>query len=985
MKRYPKWRMRLFILRRGKGEHSDYSIAYGVFAVTDSDQPLISSQFSELVKCGKVKYYTATISVASDRAAIMGIFNDIATGISLQKSLRRWGIDDSVLTFDAVYIRGSSVAPLHIDSDFGDEVIYASGYVCDNPGVLFNGGDVHPGEEEINMAMQALAEYLSEKMSIPSDVIYERIGNLEVLNSPCRDEYGKPLIHCIRQKGNSQDQRVVVSSSLAADCHEVLVNMRMWTDNNICSDTLQRSCPATDMDIEFIFSAPGSLDRLDIKVWLRRDADTSLVYQTTRCFIKSIQMTMGVSSKELHVDSPWLQNIRRNIKPQERKAVEKAATIKKISHKQFTIGSTPQKSKDGRYVHTEPDKKCDDAFFPEGWDSKNRSHGALLFLEWFRSITKNARSLVLLDPYFEDVALYFLACSEVDCEYTVITQTSLRTNSDNTSYTSERGGRKDKLLAMIKHNPQLFRGMNLVIRDISGSAPKLHDRYIIAEYNDGNSKGYLLSNSLQGATKKQPLVVCGMGQSVLTKVKEYISDIIESFCPNTIYDCDTPQDDKAKGLNEIADPGFYNWLRSSACSNPIVAIDRILADIADWETERKLSTAGYALSHISTYLSHRIIAEVAAKMSGNHDWAARLEHFILVRHYSPYPVGFIGCPDINYYMESPAELITHSFDEIVNIRNVRFIGECYFREINYRVWGQHFACELLIMISPEATLDVLRQLRPTLKMISTDKTIEPVYKVTNVLASAILRRVIMYKDDRLLRLILTDRDDWCRGIGCLIVLLQCEESDFNLLHWAEVLINSDERIKFCEEAITAGINEKCNTEICNMLVNDMTAKAKAGSIINNIIRILQEACQTKCKLTYLQNVCVPLITKGVITTDNLCREIVAGLFEQCVSPDSRFNLREALGIALGILGGGYNELVAKSTKERVSTENAIRNIVVKNDNNIFRACRRLLNVEELLLTVESLCRLNSAKTEIKIELHEISITLDREGIDRDNK
>lgn len=985
MKRYPKWRMRLFILRRGKGEHSAYNIAYGVFGVTDSNQPLISSQFSELVKCGKVKYYTAAVSVASDRSAIIGIFNDIATGISLRESLRRWGIDDSDLTFDAVYMRGASVAPLHIDSDFGDEVIYASGFVCDNPSVLFNSGDIHPTEGEIDMSMQALAEYLSGKTTIPSDIMYERIGNLEVLNSPGRDEYGKSLVHCVRQKGNSQDQRVVVSSSLAVDCHEVIVNMRMWSDGNMCSDTLQRRSPATATDIEFVFSAPSPLDRLDIKVWLRRDADTSLVYQTTRCFIKSIQMTLGVSSKTLHIDSPWLQSIRRNIKPQERKTVEKAATIDKTSHTQFTIGATPQKSKGGKYVHTEPDKKCDDAFFPVGWDSKTRSHGALAFLEWFRRITENARSLVLLDPYFEDVALYFLACSEVDCEYTVITQTSLRTNSDNTSYTSEGAARKEKLLAMIKSNPQLFRGMNLVIRDMPGSAPKLHDRYIIVEYNDGNSKGYLLSNSLQGATKKQPLVVCGMGQSVLTKVKEYISDTIEDLCPNTIYDCDTQQDDKQKELNEIADPGFYDWLRSSACSDPIGTIDRILADIAEWETERKLSTAGYALSHISNRLSYIIIEELVAKMSGNHDWVARLEHFILVRHYSPYPVGFINCPDISYYMDSPAELITNSFDEIVNIWNVRFISECYFREINYRVWGQYFACKLLIMISPEAALDVLRKLCPTLRGISTDKTIEPVYKVTNVLVSAILRRAIMYKDDRLLRLMLADRDDWCRGIGCLIVLLRCEESDFDLPKWAELLVNSDERIKFCEKAITAGISEKCNAEICDMLVNDMVSKAKAGSVIDNIIRILLETCQPECKLTYLQNVCVPLITMGVITTENLCREIVAGLFEQGVSPDSKFNLKESLGIALGILGGGYNELIAKSTKERVSAEYAIRNIVVKDDNNIFRACRRLLNVEELLMIAESLCRLDSDKSIIKAELYEISAMLDRHGIERYNK
>ena len=68
------------------------------------------------------------------------------------------------------------------------------------------------------------------------------------------------------------------------------------------------------------------------------------------------------------------------------------------------------------------------------------------------------------------------------------------------------------------------------------------------------------------------------------------------------------------------------------------------------------------------------------------------------------------------------------------------------------VWGQFFACNILIKISGRDALDVLRQLRPTLKSIKTDISIEPVAKVSNLLLHEIFQYVLLPDGERLLQL-----------------------------------------------------------------------------------------------------------------------------------------------------------------------------------------------------------------------------------------
>ena len=106
----------------------------------------------------------------------------------------------------------------------------------------------------------------------------------------------------------------------------------------------------------------------------------------------------------------------------------------------------------------------------------------LSFLAWFKNKAKGAQQIFLQDPYFEDVAMYFLASAEISCEYTVLTQTKLKTNPDgrnNFINEGESGQRKLKLLNCIKAYPLMFDSMKLNIYDISNKHNVSHDRYLI--------------------------------------------------------------------------------------------------------------------------------------------------------------------------------------------------------------------------------------------------------------------------------------------------------------------------------------------------------------------------------------------------------------------------------------------------------------------------------------------------------------------------
>ena len=148
--------------------------------------------------------------------------------------------------------------------------------------------------------------------------------------------------------------------------------------------------------------------------------------------------------------------------------------------------------------------------------------------------------------------------------------------------------------------------MQLIIRDMAGSGPKLHDRYLFIGYDDGRCEGYMLSNSLQGATKKSPLLITRIGTPVLVKVKKHIAKLIDPDKVETIYHYSDRTSSSPQEGKEIADADFYDCLQ--AMNHPVGpdCLDHVLNDILKEKTADRISTFGYYLAHFSDDELHSI-------------------------------------------------------------------------------------------------------------------------------------------------------------------------------------------------------------------------------------------------------------------------------------------------------------------------------------------------------------------------------------------
>ena len=159
--------------------------------------------------------------------------------------------------------------------------------------------------------------------------------------------------------------------------------------------------------------------------------------------------------------------------------------------------------------------------------------------------------------------MYFLASASINSEYTVLTQTQLRTNPDGTNkkVEEEEGKRKEKIVSGIKANPRMFAPLKLVVKDIPITHNVLHDRYLIFDYGEGNVEAYTLSNSLQGATNKVPLLITQIGDAAFEKVQKHIMETMKREGVETLYNYEERTSERGDvELDKVADGGFLKWL-----------------------------------------------------------------------------------------------------------------------------------------------------------------------------------------------------------------------------------------------------------------------------------------------------------------------------------------------------------------------------------------------------------------------------------------
>lgn len=972
---------RLFILRIGNNKNkAEYRIAYGV--VNPASSPMTKPNISgstDLGSFGGHKCSMYVVLMADTRDKIVGIYEDLIQGISIKEAFNKRGIDHKNLGFDVTYTQRTIMIPWSAEQVCDSQMAFST-YACMlDPQELF----VYEGQQihESDKALAELNNYLSKKTYLPFGDKYDHAGNLEVIATPDRDVNGKKLVFCQLEKSKPFVQHIKIASALIDGYDSVSINVRNVVAGRIMGDTLISFPGNSGNDTVVDLPVGDKIGTFEINIWLTKDKITNLVHRSTYHYISSISLNMNVIGMRVQATTAWLEKIRENVPKNKEKEVDEAGQIEHISKEQYRICFNNATRKE-RLKLVKSVVKCNDEFFAKGWNSKTDEIGRLRFLRWFKNKANGSKQVFLQDPYFEDVALYFLASSDANSEYTVLTQTRLTSNPNGTTNIAKEGNRKENIVNAIKAYPTLFSPLKLVIKDLSTDGALLHDRYLVFTYPDGGMEAYMLSNSLQGSTIKQPLLVTQIGDKAFEKVRKHISEVYSSGNVEVLYDYRVKED--GKPLDEIADMGFYEWLKTQQDSALRGDIKPILDDILNWKTLDKLSTTGYYLANIPDADAQKIMENAANRMKGDSKWIEVLKDFILDKHYSNYPIGYIGCPHNGYNFYNVTHLLEGNYKKIVTPYNIKCIENLHTEGHSYGVWGQLFSCKLLLMLSEKDAVHVLKLLKPTLVRIKGDKSITPVYKVTNILMTEMFETVLWGKDDTLMKILLAESEEWCRAIGALLLIHKAKSETFHLENYKEYFWKDDEIIRMCNAAWATKPPMTNRSAFYQWLVEVFNRANDVDRIMEIIIPIMRESHLPEDKEEYVKEVICPLIDKGILIPDKVSYRLIEELFDASINEDSYIQMQYVLPAVLVAIDGAISPLEDKVKEVYVRFDRALRSIVVSNDDTIFEVSKKAINMRNMLIALENYYggKSNITIDHLRTQLAQLDKRLDEVGLEK---
>ncbi|MEN5195780.1 VPA1262 family protein [Sphingobacterium faecium] len=387
-----------------------------------------------------------------------------------------------------------------------------------------------------------------------------RIGNIEWFRLPVSDKNAKPLIsyEVIKESEMLGKQVNVYLQALPSNEQKnVLVNCRIINGSEITLDEV-RSITWTDKEecIEFHNSEPVS--KIYVKVWEIAEGteEYTIVFEKSSNCVRMIHSSMSMIGAK--IDTGKINLLDKLMKSEEHRREELA----KFDRSTHVSTSTIENYKNDPWVmasrsivefmkYTLPDKSKAE-FFPNGWDEQKKESGQLSFVQWILKLISGQQksTLLFIDPYFDkDGIEIFAHARTTNTKFHLLTCTQHREKENKSKYTCEAVIPEEKSSADSEENKdgltdaarsikdtcenykRLLNGIDICIDDLvsknGGRKPLFHDRYLIVFDENGNLHyGFHLSNSLQGATRKEPLLVTPIPMDLMIKVNDYLSELI---------------------------------------------------------------------------------------------------------------------------------------------------------------------------------------------------------------------------------------------------------------------------------------------------------------------------------------------------------------------------------------------------------------------------------------------------------------------------
>lgn len=395
-----------------------------------------------------------------------------------------------------------------------------------------------------NLIQKDLIFHITEKVNKDTGLDFlgediERLGDLELLVFPTLNDNGSNLLSVT---WNSKEQTLTASliTHLPPKEATYFIKATFFNNGKTIYDTLGTAKPHNNI-VEYSFAIPADMhdyiDSTQIEIHVQNDdSPAELFAKYGVSYFKNLRLsfTHSQTSTSKRVQLDWLTKTTNPDTHPSR--IINALSIHRdnaFQHNNEHLGLDPWEAINRQNIALLSNTKVtkSEARFFERY-SEGDGNGRIEFVEWIKSTLQENpnKQVFIFDPYFEDVgATLLIANASTHTNYTVFT-------------TLESDEKKQRLNNLLSCCEQLARESAFIKIKIYGF-PKhfFHDRYIlISDSIDYDIKGFHLSNSLQAATDKHPLLITSIPKDTLPKVIEYAEKLLQKTVTQTSPEKDDP-------------------------------------------------------------------------------------------------------------------------------------------------------------------------------------------------------------------------------------------------------------------------------------------------------------------------------------------------------------------------------------------------------------------------------------------------------------
>lgn len=323
----------------------------------------------------------------------------------------------------------------------------------------------------------------------------------------------------------------------------LLVRCQLRNDSDIVSDSC-RMVQIDDAPYRIEFSAQEEIDYVLLTIW-KNDHESdhwSIWYENPSSLLRGINLGIGMIGVECGLHTGVFDKYKGS------KADQKAKELERVQQVHFNYSAIAMEgfdpwvsagSKSEVYVQKLFPPISGGGFFAKGWEGDEP--GFLSFVSWLKSLSEtnagNIKEIQIIDPYFDALGIDLLLAraKAININYSVLTNTQINSSGKKNKKTKEPL-RATRIRESCRKLGLVLSQLNIKILDLrsikGGDNQLFHDRYILLYDHSGNiTKGYHLSNSIQGATRSHPLLVTPIPQDIIEKVAQYVNKLLAAQSP----------------------------------------------------------------------------------------------------------------------------------------------------------------------------------------------------------------------------------------------------------------------------------------------------------------------------------------------------------------------------------------------------------------------------------------------------------------------